>query len=341
MDSRIRPISRLAVNRRSLILGGLAAGLLTTPVGAGDLASKLPVTPPAAPPLLAADPAIAALVSQVSQERLRSHVETLSAFPTRWTESPDFERVAAWVADAFGDPARGGGAAPGTVARQGYTLPSGLGRDNIVVGNPRDPRGVILLGAHMDSISERPSASAPGANDNATGIAVLIEVHRLLSGLSRDKEVVLVAFSGEEQDLLGSTACAAIARAEAWPIEVMINLDMLGYRPSDPGAPIVIEYDQGNALAENDAPARRFGLLAAQLAASHATLAVTHTDIWDSDYMPFEAAGFACIGLYDNGADSAEYHTSADTADRVDYARLEQVARIVVATVATLAQVRA
>lgn len=329
------------VSRRAVMLGALISGA-AAPAAASALfkqaATGLPVkTPrpaPAAPIPLVADPEIQAMVSQVSQDRLRAHVEGLSAFPTRWSESPTFSRVEEWVADAFtsvGVPAQ-------ALARQAYTMASGTARNNIVVGNPRDPRGVILIGAHMDSISEQPMVRAPGANDNATGIAAMLEARRILSQSVFDKEIVFVAFSGEEQDLQGSSACSAIAERERWPIELMLNLDMLGHRPANPQAPIIIEYDQGNAVRTNDAAARAYGLMAARMAAAYSTLSVQHTDIWDSDYMPFEGRGFACIGFYDDGVDSPEYHTSSDTADRVDFGRLEQVVRLLVATVATAAR---
>ena len=336
------------VTRRALLAGSVAAGIVApaTLSLALEMASpkqapaKLPVKTPRAPDPVtappaadAADPRIEALVSQVSQERLRAHVEGLSAFPTRWSRGADFPRVQDWVADAF---AAVGAPAP-AVGRQAYTMSTGEARHNIVVGDPRSPRGVILIGAHMDSISDQPAVLAPGANDNATGIAAMLEARRILGAQGFEKEIVFVAFSGEEQDLQGSTACATIARREGWLIEVMINLDMLGHRPANPQAPIIIEYDQGNANASNNAAAQGYGTLAAQLAAQYSTLSVQHTDIWDSDYMPFESAGYACMGFYDDGVDAPQYHSSTDTAGYVAFDRLEQVVRILVALVATTA----
>ena len=76
----------------------------------------------------------------------------------------------------------------------------------------------------------------------------------------------------------------------------------------------------------------------AQAAADYTQLQVEHTDIWNSDYMPFEAKGFACIGLYDGAADAPFYHSAEDTLDKVDLARLVEVTRLVVATVALIAR---
>jgi len=269
------------LSRRSVLLGAAAAGV-TANLGFAQ-AVMADMSP------------LSALVDDVSAVRLRDTVLSLSSFPTRWTNGPGFAAIENWMVAAFSE------AAAGTVTRQPYLMPSNKTRHNIVVGNPMDPRGVIVVGAHLDSISETPEVLAPGANDNATGIAALLEAHRILSPLTLGKELVFIAFSGEEQDLLGSAACAQIAARDGWPIELMINLDMLGYRPTNPAAPLIIEFDQGNALPGNDAAAATYGAMSARLAAEHTSLNTTHTDIWDSDYMPFEAMGFPCIGFYDGG----------------------------------------
>jgi len=323
-----RPIGQ--TSRRALLLGGLA-GLMMPRAGFAQSVGKTPAALPSSP---VADPRLAALVEGVSQARLRADVEALAAFPTRWSDSADFGAVEDWMAATF--EAVGTGA---TATRQPFVLPSGTARTNIIWGDPMAGRGVILIGAHLDSISENPKEYAPGANDNASGIAAMLEAQRVLSGLGFDREIVFVAFPGEEQDLIGSTACAEIAARDGWPIELVINLDMVGWHPPNADAPIVIEYDQGNEAQGNDAAARHFAEMSAQMAAAYTTLNSEHTDIWDSDYMPFEAQGFPCIGFYDNGADSAEYHSTADVPDLVDYGRLEQVARLLAATAATAAGV--
>lgn len=267
---------------------------------------------------------LAAALDRIDARALRETVFTLSAFPTRSTDHPNFPAVEQWMVDAF----EAIGAEPRPMP---FTMPTGKTRHNIVAGNPESGREIILIGAHFDSTSEDPLRLAPGANDNATGIAALLEVHRILAALELDREIVSVAFAGEEQDLVGSLACAEIAARDGWPIALMLNLDMLGVRPARPDAPMVIEFDQGNVIAANDAAARTFGLRAAALAAQHTTLTTTHTDIWGSEYMPFEAQGFPAIGLYDGGVESPHYHSSTDTPDRVDFGRLEQATRLAIA----------
>ena len=318
-------------DRRALIMGGLAAAVLPR-MGLAQAASGKVPRPDVAFRVPQMNPAVAGLGGQVDPARRRADVETLAGFGTRWSEGPGYGAVEDWMAAAFGLAGPGG-----AIARQPVTLPAGMVRNNVIWGDALDGREVILVGAHLDSTSQNPAASAPGANDNGSGIAAMLEALRILSGQRFARQIVVVGFTGEEQGLIGSARCAAVATQQRWPIELMVNVDMLGYRPPDPSAPLFIEYDQGNATPANNAAAAAYGQMAVALAAQHMTLATAQTDIWDSDYMPFEAAGVPCIGFYDGGANGPDYHTSTDTPDRVDFDRLEQATRLLVATVATAA----
>jgi Peptidase family M28 len=320
------------IDRRGAMLGGLAGLLLPAVARAGTAAApgKIP-RPQVAFSVPDTDPRVGDLVEAVSQARIRSDIDALTGFSTRWSEAPDFAAVEDWVARAL----QAGGGQPAT--RQSYALPSGTLRNNILAGNPTGGRGVIFVGAHIDAMSERPGDLTPGANDNASGVAAMLEAQRVLSAHAFEREIVFVAFSGEEQGLAGSTAAARIAAREGWPIELMINLDMLGLRPATAAAPLYIEYDQGNATPANDPAARAYAAMAADMAAEHTGLTTTFTNIWDSDYMPFEAQGFACIGFYDGGAERPEFHTTRDLPALLDYPRLTEVTRALVATVATVA----
>ncbi len=311
----------------------LGAAVVAGPVfGDGPAPGKRPLPEVAfAPP--ADDPRIRALVSEVSTERMRASVAQLSAFSTRWTLDPDFPAVEDWVMRAFAM----NGSVADRIRLQPFAMPGTLTRNNILSGNPSDPRGVILIGAHFDSTSEQPHRLAPGANDNATGVAAMLEIQRILSTQNLDREVLCVAFAGEEQGFIGSTACADVAVAERWPIELMLNLDMLGAPALSAGAPVYIEYDQGNSRSGNDASSYQAARIATEMAGRHTDLITQQSNIYGSDYMPFEARGVPCIGFYDGGDASPHYHHSSDIIENVDFGRLEQVTRLGVATVATIA----
>ncbi|TIX50899.1 MAG: Zn-dependent exopeptidase M28, partial [Mesorhizobium sp.] len=92
------------------------------------------------------------------------------------------------------------------------------------------------------------------------------------------------------------------------------------------------------AHPRNDASAKSFALRVAQMAADYTELTVEHTNIWSSDYMPFEAVGFPCVGLYDKGGDEAFYHTSKDTIENVNKGRMVAVAKLLTASVISICE---
>lgn len=277
------------------------------------------------------DPKIRALVAKVDVKRLQSSVEHLAGLGTRWSHSPGISKVPAWIRSEL--LARGYKA--GEVWSQPFNLGGGAAQRNVLCGPSPPTRGLILLCAHYDSVSESPAQAAPGADDDASGIAALLELARLLRGVKLKRDVLFAAFGGEEQGLFGSAACADIAKREAWPIDLVLNMDMIGYKTPGSARRITVEYDQGNRHPGNDAAAKAFGLMMAQAARDYTSLTPVHTDIWSSDYIPFEAKGFACIGAYD-ADENPHYHRTTDVASTVDFAHLREVVMMVLATVVTL-----
>lgn len=276
--------------------------------------------------------ALEALVANVSATRLQSSIDGLVALETRWSLAPNFPLATQWIQRAFVD----AGFEEKAIYRQEFSIPDGPTLSNVVCLPDHPESGYALVCAHYDSVSEKPSSTAPGADDNASGTAVMLEVARVLRAANPKRGVMFVAFAGEEQGLIGSEATAKIAANEHWPLDVVINLDMVGW--VDPQRPltITVEFDQGNANPKNDAAAKAFGLQLAQVIADYTPLSVEHTDIWNSDYMPFERIGCPCIGLYDGGSDAKYYHTSADTPSVIKVERLVHVAGALVAFLAQL-----
>ncbi|MFQ5903767.1 MAG: M28 family peptidase [Candidatus Binatia bacterium] len=89
---------------------------------------------------------------------------------------------------------------------------------------------LIILGAHLDSVE-----GSPGADDNASGVAVLLEAARILSGLRLQSQVLFCAFNLEEQNMVGSTYFAKKLKAAAVKVSAMISLEMVGFTDSRPG----------------------------------------------------------------------------------------------------------
>ena len=94
---------------------------------------------------------------------------------------------------------------------------------------PAMQRDAILLTAHLDSISGDPQGRAPGADDNGSGIAVLLELARTLHERRASPSVIFAVFSNEETDRSDSRAFAARLRREGVKLRAVINVDVVGY----------------------------------------------------------------------------------------------------------------
>lgn len=282
----------------------------------------------------AVDPEVAARVAEVQPDRLRASITGLAEFPTRSSHAPGIVAVSQHLRDRFVGLGYSGAS---QVRFQNFSIPGAGPQRNVLCGPPAFARPLILVGAHYDSTSEKASTLAPGADDNASGVAVLLELAALLRGVPLTRDILFAAFGGEEQGLFGSARCADVAAAERWPIELVMNLDMVGFPNGQPANRIVVEYDHGNGNPQNDPASKAFGELMAQAAADYTSLAVEHTNIWNSDYMPFEAEGFACIGAFEGG-DNPFYHRTTDVAAQVDVPYVADVTRMVLATILTIAR---
>lgn len=274
------------------------------------------------------DQLITDTIALVSQNNLSQWVDDLSAFQTRHTQSVYIDQVATWLADQF----RSFGYTDIMLhqySRNGYQL------KNVICTKQgtNNASPIMMLCGHYDCCMERlndTNARAPGADDNATGIAVILEVARILSHLDLKNTVQFVAFSGEEQGYWGATAYADYIKTNQINLNRLINLDMVGYPP--PNLAITIEQDMGNVVPDNNQPSQQFAQVMAQLATDYTNLPVVLGEIYGSDYMPFEARGYVVIGVYDDG-NNPNYHRGSDTPDTVNYAYMTDVARIALATI--------
>ena len=127
----------------------------------------------------------------------------------------------------------------GTVERHDFTLQNG-GRihHNLVLNLPgtsthKAHQGMILMGAHYDAVP-----GTPGADDNASGVAALLELARIFATQPARRPIRLVAFDLEEYGMKGSDAYAAQAWQAHEPIRLMLSLEMLGYFCTAPNTQI-------------------------------------------------------------------------------------------------------
>ena len=173
------------------------------------------------------------------------------------------------------------------------------------------PSPALVLGAHFDSVSR-----SPGANDNATGIAMVYGVAAYLNTLScRSRDVVLVFFDEEERGLIGSSNFASFLKTRGEAIHSVHTIDQVGWDKD------------GDRALELELPTRELEQLYRQVALNNGfTMPLHRTSTSSTDHSSFRRAGFAAVGIteeYVNGDTTPHYHRASDTFETVDLAYLE------------------
>jgi hypothetical protein len=118
--------------------------------------------------------------------------------------------------------------------------PKGVNVVDVLAIQPgRDPNRVVIVQGHIDSrVTDvmNSTSDAPGANDDASGVALVLEAARLLSGKKFDATIIYAALSGEEQGLLGGTLLADTAKERGWTVTAVLNNDIVGNTVGQSGA---------------------------------------------------------------------------------------------------------
>ncbi|RYF89284.1 MAG: M20/M25/M40 family metallo-hydrolase [Chitinophagaceae bacterium] len=197
------------------------------------------------------DAAIASMVNEVNADSLKSYISSMVSFGTRNTLSTqtDSKRgigaARKWVLNKFNEFAK---ASDGKLTnfidtttlqpdKRRIDTPTLLG--NVVAtlkGTDSNDKRIFVISGHLDnmrsSVMDR-TGDAPGANDDASGVAAVLECARIMSKRSFPATIIFVAVSGEEQGLLGAYFMAGKARKENWQIEAVLNNDIMGSNNSN------------------------------------------------------------------------------------------------------------
>ena len=234
----------------------------------------------------------------------------------RLATGPAFRRAAAYVEGRFEEVGY-------DVRGQSFRVPAGdswgvpveAGRSSNIIATPSDfdPTSPhVVVGAHLDTV-----AVAPGAEDNASGVAVLLELARVLGGSG---QVVLVAFGGEEPrgpgelHHFGSKAYVARLGDAGLGLRAMVSLDRVGV-----GSVVPLSSVEGTPAALRDR--------LADVADGLGIPTVVETDS-ASDHESFADAGFLAARI--GSTPYAGYHSAADVPAVVDPAQLRRVGRVLV-----------
>jgi Zn-dependent M28 family amino/carboxypeptidase len=205
---------------------------------------------------------------------------------------------------------------------------------------------LIVLGAHFDSVE-----GTPGADDNASGVAVMLEAARLLSRFKLRPQVLFCAFNLEELNMIGSTHLAQKFKAAGAKIDAMVSLEMVGYTDSRPGSqkyPIGLKWfypDRGDFIGvignwNSYSLLRRFSRLMRHVQGlAVETLSVPGNgafipEVRLSDHSPFWDVGYPALMITDTSFfRNPHYHHSSDTLETLDVPFMAKVCAGVVTAV--------
>ncbi len=197
------------------------------------------------------DPEIEQMLKEVSADSLQSYIKTLIDFGTRNTLSTQTDNkkgigaARSWVVNKFnGFARRSNGNLSAfvdttTLHPDSKRIPRPVVLGNIMAilkGSDTSDKRIFIISAHLDSRASNvmdDTAFAPGADDDASGCAAVIECARIMSKHIFGATIIFVTVSGEEQGLLGSTFMADKAKQNGWNIEAVLNNDIIGSNNSN------------------------------------------------------------------------------------------------------------
>lgn len=284
----------------------------------------------------------------ISTERLHRHVQTLAGdIGERNVWRPQaLRRAEEYLRSVWTEQGH-------VVAPHTYTLDNETWANlEIVFPGGELASQIVLVGAHYDSVR-----GSPGANDNATGVAALLELGHCLAGRQPRRTLKLVALVNEEPPhfwtrAMGSDVYARAARARGDDIRAMISVETIGYYRDAPGSqryPPLLGWfypDRADFIGFVSNVSSRALLkraVTAFRAASHFPLESLAAPAfvpgvgW-SDQLSFWFAGYPGIMVTDTALYRYPwYHTAQDTPDKIDYARFTAVAQGLCGAVARLA----
>jgi hypothetical protein len=284
----------------------------------------------------------------VSSDRLKFHVETLSQqfYPRNESQIENLNKTANYIKEEF---ERAGG----KISEQVFQVKAKTYR-NIIASFGANSKERLIVGAHYDSAFQ-----TPGADDNASGVAGLIELAYLFGKTSSTKQIDLVAYTLEEPpyfatEEMGSFAHAKFLKENGVDVRLMVSIEMIGYFSDEPNSqkfpfPLmsVLYPTKGNFIAvvgnfTNTSTVRSFkySMTAATDLPVYSINAPTfisgidfsdHKNYWKYDYDALMVTDTAFFRNFN-------YHQVSDTAEKLDYLRMAEVVKAIYNAVSDLSK---
>ncbi len=277
----------------------------------------------------------------VDPAKLEAHVKKLSVdfYPRSFDHVAKLARTAAYIEEQFKE-------AGAQVSIQDVVVDETRYKNVVARFGPERGR-LLVIGAHYDS-----HGGTPGADDNASGIAGLLELAHLLGQSTPGRPVELVAYTLEEpphfrSPHMGSVWHARALKAEGRDVKLMLSLEMIGYFSDSPGsqayplAAMKLAYpDRGNFIAlvgqfgdfglSRSVKAAMSGATDLPVYSLNAPAFVQGVDF--SDHRSYWAQGYPALMVTDTAfMRNRNYHRAGDTLDKLDYKRMAMVVQSVYA----------
>jgi hypothetical protein len=369
--------------KESILIALTSIALASAPLAGSQ--SRRPVARPANKP---GDPTIHSIVSEISAARIESNIKTLVGFHTRNTLSDTESKTTGigaarrWIKSEFDRYSQDSGGRL-QVAVDEFTQPPGRRNPkpvdvvNVVAtlpGSQAESRDrLYVVSGHYDSRVSNVmdvTSFAPGADDDASGTAAVMEMARVMSKHQFNATLVFMAVAGEEQGLFGSTHWAQMAKDKHLDIQGMITNDIIGSSRADDGKidnhhvrlfaeglpPAAQLTDELRTLirtgGENDTPtrelARKIREVAEQYVSGMEVTIIYRLDrfLRGGDHSPFVDRGYPAVRLTEPNETYRHQHQDVRQVDGVqygdlpefdDYNYIAQVTRVNAAALANLA----
>jgi acetylornithine deacetylase/succinyl-diaminopimelate desuccinylase-like protein len=347
------------------------------------------VTPRPTPGTPAArDPEIAEMLVEIDSQHIRDSIEKLVSFKTRHTLSEtesETEGIGAarrWIKSELQRYSQENGRRllvefhETSIDKPQERVPRPVKIVNVIAtlpgtGSAREDR-VYIVSGHYDSraldVNDTTSA-APGANDDASGAAAVMEMARVMSRHTYDATIVFVCVAGEEQGLLGAAALAQRAKDEKWEVGAMLDNDIIGnthggngvlddrrvrvFSEGVPSSETAIQMQARQSVGgENDGPSRQLARYVKEVGEQyvphfHVSM-LNRRDRYGrgGDHIPFLRQGYPAVRFTEPNEDFSRQHQNVttrkgkpygDVPEFVDYDYVANVARMNAAVLASLA----
>lgn len=336
------------------------------------------------------DPQIATALQQISTQRIRADIEMLASFGTRSTLSAqDAASISAgrgigaareWIKAEFERYSKECGGCL-EVKTDSFSeqpadrIPKATEISNVYAvlkgTDPAQAKRIVLVTGHYDSRNGDildVKGDAPGANDDASGVAVSLECARVLSRMKFPATIVFLAVAGEEQGLNGSRHFAKVAKDEGWDLEAVLNNDIVGGdKSAEQDHSVVRVFSEGLPVAaseqdvrrirglggESDSGSRQVGRYIAEVGRTYDAgvkpMLVFRPDRYlrGGDHSSFNQQEFSAVRLTELREDFHHQHQNVrnengieygDLPKFVDYEYVAHVARLNAATLASMAE---